>query len=394
MAWRSSASVFGRMARFVVVCAVAGGITAGCGNSNSSGGSNAEPSWPVATPFGNATACGVGVSWFAATGHIELLEPSLLQAISGAGAAYIETDARAFPEVQADQIDALIAAKARVIVMEPGDESAYLPAVRRAIKAGIPVISIVRPLAHAPSLYVGFDPVEQGRQEARALLAVKPKGTYAIIEGDPRAPETELIASGILEILQPAADRGDIKIVAAVKSPGRDPLLVQAEMRKILSQNGGSVDAVIAEDRDLAWDVRDALEAAGLTGKVAVAGADPDATMMGLGSVVNGTQTVEVWENPERVAVAAAQAAVALCRDPDITKVAGSTSVTSPGLDPMMAVLLAPVAITKDNLGIVVQTSEYWRKAICDTSGRVYVPPPACQARPTPTASASTQSNT
>jgi D-xylose transport system substrate-binding protein len=330
----------------------------------------------------------VGISWWAFAGQMDLLEPSLVQAISAAGAQYLEEDAKAAAQEQAHQIDAFVAAGARVIIIEPGVESAFLPAIQRAIKAGIPVISVARPLEHAPSLYVAFDPVEQGRQEARALLAAKPKGTYAIIEGDASQPETNLIAAGIQEILQPAADRGDIRIVATVQTPNWDGSLAPQEMATILSQNGGSVDAVVAESEDLAWGVRDALKDADLTGKVAVAGAGSTASTMGLASVVDGTQTAEVWGNPERIGAAAAQAAVALCHDPDITKVAGSSSVTWPGRDPMTAILLAPVAITKDNLSIVVQTSAYWWQAICGG----YVPPPACQVGPVPAASASAQS--
>jgi D-xylose transport system substrate-binding protein len=385
-------SLSSSIVRLTMACVVAGASTAACAASNPNRGPNTDASSSTATRSANTKDCLVGISWWTLTGQMDLLEPSLVQAISAAGAQYLEEDAKAAAQEQAHQIDALVADGARVIIIEPGDESAFLPAIQRAIKAGIPVISVIRPLEHAPSLYVDFDPVEQGRQEARALLAVKPKGTYAIIEGDPRGLDTNLIAAGIQEILQPAADRGDIRIVATVETPNRDPTLAQQEMATILSQNGGSVDAVVAEDDDLAWDVRDALKAAGLTGKVAVAGAGLTASAMGLASVVDGTQTVEVWGNPERIGAAAAEAAVALCHEPDIAKVAGSSSVTWPGRDPMRAILLAPVAITKDNLSIVVETSAYWRQAICDTGGRVYVPPPACQVGPGSTESASAQS--
>ena len=51
--------------------------------------------------------------------------------------------------------------------------------------------------------------------EARAILAAQPKGNYVILKGDPEAqPSPDLIASGIHEVLQPAIDKGDIKIVA------------------------------------------------------------------------------------------------------------------------------------------------------------------------------------
>jgi D-xylose transport system substrate-binding protein len=385
-------SLSSSIVRLTMACVVAGASTAACAASNPNRSPNTDASSSTATRSANANDCMVGISWFAEAGQIDLLEPSLVQSISAAGAKYLEENANAVAQEQTRQIDGFVAAGARVIIIEPGDESAFLPAVQRAIKAGIPIISLVNPLEHAPSLYVDFDPVEQGRQEARALLAVKPKGTYAIIGGVASRPQTKLIVSGIQEILQPATDRGDIRIVATVETPGWDSYLAQQEMATILSQNGGSVDAVATEFRDLAWGVREALKDADLTGKVVVAGTGTTASTIGLASVVDGTQTVEVWGDPARIGVAAAQAAVALCHEPDIAKVAGSSSVTWPGRDPMRAILLTPVAITRDNLSIVVQTSAYWRQMICDTSGRVYVPPPACQVGPVPVVSASAQS--
>jgi D-xylose transport system substrate-binding protein len=306
----------------------------------------------------------------------------------------VELDAKAAAQDQADQIDQLVTAGAKVIIIEPGVESAYLPAVQRAIKAGVAVISMWQPIEHAATLYIAFDPVEQGRQGASALLAAKPRGTYAIIAGDPSQPESQLFASGTRVSLQPAADRGDIKIVATVTTPGWDPNLAQQEMATILSQNGGSVDAVVVEEDDMArWGVQQAIEEAGLSGKVAVAGAGLTASILGLSDVVHGTQSVEVWGNPERTAHAAAQAAIELCHDPDITKVAGSASVTWPGRDPMRAILLAPVAITKDNISIVINADMYWRQSICP-AGPSFGPlvPPACHLGPVPIASASAQS--
>jgi D-xylose transport system substrate-binding protein len=150
----------------------------------------------------------------------------------------------------------LVEAGAKVIVIEPGPEDVILPALQRAASAGVPVIALDEPTYQPGSLYVAFDPVEEGRQEAKALLAVKPKGKYAIIKGDSStSPESELIATGIMEILQPAVDRGDIKIVAAVDTQLWDGGYAMEEMRTILKQNGGKVDAVAVESDGMAFGV-------------------------------------------------------------------------------------------------------------------------------------------
>jgi D-xylose transport system substrate-binding protein len=386
---RVSSSISGRVVRVIAVCVVVGGLTAGCGSSNP-GGPTTEPPSPPATSTAGGQGCLIGVSWYNITEVMDWEEPALQTALLGAGANFQETDAKSSVDTQRSDIDRLIAAGAKVIVIEPGDEDVIQPALQRAATAGIPVVTVFQPLEHFRSLYVAFDPVEQGRQEARGLLAVKPKGDYAIIEGDSRAPESNLIGSGIREVLQPAVDRGDIKIVAAVKTPNWDSTLVQQEMKAILTQNGGRVDAVAVAYDDLAYWVENTPGEAVAMGKVAVAGvSDRQLAVGGLTAIVVGTQAVDAWGDPSRLGEAAAHAAMALCHDPDITRVEGSTSVTWPGRDPMTAILLAPVAITKDNIGIAIQTNMEWRRLICGDIPGVPGFPSACQIGPIPVASAS-----
>lgn len=378
---RVCTSISGRIVRIIVAGLVVGGLTAACAGSNPSDRSGAQPSSWTVIRTGSGQGCLIGVSWFNLTDLADWEEPALVAALDRAGANFQERNAKAFTDTQGPDIDGLIAAGAKVIVLEPGPEDEILPALQRAANAGIPVVTLLRPLDHAKALYVAFDPIEQGRQVARALLTVKPKGDYAIVKGDASSTESELIASGIREILQPAVDRGDIKIVATVNTPQWEPGLSQQQITAILSQNGGKLDAVAVVDDNIAAGVEQALEQAGLTGKVAVAGvSDRQGAIAGLRAIVQGRQAADAWGNPERLGEAEAQAAMALCQNPDITKIAGSASVTWPGRDPMTALLLAPVAITRDNIGIAVGTSPQWRQVIC---GYDSVPAPdwapACQ---------------
>jgi D-xylose transport system substrate-binding protein len=380
MSGRIRTSTSGRLLRLALACLIVGGLTAACAGSNPSDGSGAPPSTWTVIRTGSGQGCLIGLSWFNLTDVADWEEPALVAALDRAGANYQERNAKAFSDTQGPDIDALIAAGAKVIVLEPGPEDEIGPALQRAAGAGIPVVTLLRPLDHTKALYVAFDPVEQGRQVARGLLAEKPKGDYAIIKGDAGSEESELIASGIREILQPAVDRGDIKIVATVDTPQWEPDRAGQEMAAILSQNGGSIDAVATVDDDLVYAVKQTLEQAGLTGKAAVGGvSDRQLASAGLSAIVQGAQAVDAWGNPERLGEAEAQAAMALCQDPDITRVDGSASVTWPGRDPMQAILLAPVLITKDNIGIAVQTSTEWRQAICGDGVPAPDWLPACQ---------------
>jgi D-xylose transport system substrate-binding protein len=401
MSGRIRSSGSGRIVRLIVACVVVGALTTGCGASSPSPspspsrGPRTEAPSPAATRTANTGGCLIGASWFNGTDLMDWEEPAFQKALQDAGANFQELDARAFVDTQRSDIDRLIAAGAKVIVIEPGPEDVILPALQRATNAGIPVVTLLGSLEHVRSLHVAFDPVEQGRQMARGLLAVKPKGDYAIIKGDSSAwPESDLIASGIREILQPAVDRGDIKIVAAVETQLWDGGFAMQQMTTILKQNGGTVDAVAAESDGMAFGVEQTLAEAGLSGKVAVAGVSDVGGAGGLLAIVRGKQAVDAWGDPSRLGEAAARAAIALCHDPDITRVDGSTSVAWPGRDPMTAILLAPVAITKDNIGIAIQTGMQWRKLICGDIPGAPGLPSACQIGPVPVASASPPSQT
>ena len=73
-----------------------------------------------------------------------------------------------------------------------------------------------------------------------------------------------------------------------------------------------------------------------------------------LNRVALGTQTVSVWKDARELGKAAGEAAIALCADPDIEKVAGVVQFASPGGNDMTSIFLTPIPITKDNLKVVV----------------------------------------
>jgi hypothetical protein len=76
--------------------------------------------------------------------------------IQAAGVGYEAKSAKDVSETQVEAIDGFVAAGARVLIVAPVSDGSSLPAIQRAIKAGIPVLTIRNP--NAGSLYVGFDP--------------------------------------------------------------------------------------------------------------------------------------------------------------------------------------------------------------------------------------------
>ena len=112
-------------------------------------------------------------------------EAAIKAELAKSGAKYIMSDAGASAEKQLADIDSLIAKGAKVLIILAKDKDAILPAVNKAAQQKIPVIAYDRLFEAPGTTYITFDNKEVGRMTARAILAVKPKGNYAIIKGDP-----------------------------------------------------------------------------------------------------------------------------------------------------------------------------------------------------------------
>ena len=276
-------------------------------------------------------------------------EPAIKGRVEAAGGTYEMADANASSDAQAAEIDQFVADGARVIIVRAetdGVGSVTPPtqkAIDRAVDAGVAVIAYDYFIDVPRVLLVTPDYVETGRMEARAILAAKPTGNYVILRGTKGQVMDDLLASGIHEVLQPAIDRGDIRIVAETNIWGWDATKAQVEMASILTENQNKIDAVISEWDGMAGDTHDgalaALEKVGLGGKVAIAGQGLDT--WSLRDVARGTETVDVWQDLRLMGTTAGDAAVALCKNPDISKIKGITPYSWPAHNQTPALLVA-----------------------------------------------------
>jgi D-xylose transport system substrate-binding protein len=338
-----------------VFAACGGGATTAPGGSTAP--SVAAPSAPAsAAASGETTACHVGVSWptFQEERYGLRDEPGIKAALAAGGATYTGNDAKLSPETQAANVEALIAANVDVLVVDAQDPNAILPSVQKAVDAGIPVIAYDRELENSKALFMTHDSVEVGRMIASAVTAAQPTGNYAIIKGDKTQTNPLFLRQGFEEVLAPLLASGAIKIPAGAEqnTDGWKPENAQAEMEQILTANNNNIQAVLSQNDGMATGAVAALKAQGLEGKVKIGGQDADKAA--LNRVALGTQVVSVWKDATELGTKAGEAALQLCKDPDITKVTGAVATkTSGGID-STSVLLKPVPITKDNLQTIL----------------------------------------
>ncbi len=288
-------------------------------------------------------------------------EAAIKAALDAAGASYISADAQSSSSKQLSDVESLIAQGANALIILAQDASAVGPAVQAASDEGIPVIAYDRLIEDSRAFYLTFDNVEVGRMQARAVLAAQPTGNYVMIKGSPTDPNADFLRGGQQEVLQAAIDAGDITIVAEAYTDGWVPANAQRNMEQILTAQDNKVDAVVASNDGTAGGAVAALTAQGMEG-LPVSGQDGDHAA--LNRVAIGTQTVSVWKDARALGTAAGEIAAALAGD-GMAKIAGAAEWTSPSGTTLNSMFLAPVPITIDNLGVVIDAGWISKEALC-----------------------------
>ncbi len=307
----------------------------------------------------------VGVSWnnYNEERWAKSDEPAIQAALEAAGARYISSDAGSSAEQQIADVENLISQGADALIILAQDGTAILPAVQSAVSQGVPVIAYDRLIEDPAALYITFDNVEVGREQARVIFDMVPSGNYVIIKGNQADANADFLRAGMEEIIGEAVSGGDITIVGETYTDNWDPALAQTHMEQFLTQANNDVQAVLSQNDGMASGVVAALEAQGLAGEVPVSGQDGDGAA--LNRVALGTQAVSVWKDARELGTAAGEAAALLAQGTALADIPGVVQFDSPGGNDMTSILLAPIPITTDNLNVVVDAEWITQEALC-----------------------------
>ncbi len=290
-------------------------------------------------------------------------EAAIKAALEAAGDKYISADAQSNPGKQLTDVESLIAQGANALIILAQDASAVGPAVEKAVAEGIPVVAYDRLIENADAFYLTFDNKEVGRLQARGVYAVKQEGNFVFIKGSGADPNANFLFEGQVEVLKEALDSGKIKNVGEAYTDGWLPANAQRNMEQFLTANNNKIDAVVASNDGTAGGAIAALAAQGLAGSVPVSGQDGDHAA--LNRIALGTQTVSVWKDARELGKAAAQIASALADGTALDAVPGAGKFTTPGGVEVNSMFLAPVAITRDNLNVVIDAGWVAKDVVC-----------------------------
>jgi D-xylose transport system substrate-binding protein len=390
---RRTAGLLGAVMVLAVACGGSGATTAPTTKPASAAPGSATASG--AAPGGSGTAgCSVGVSWnnFQQPRWAAHDKPAIQKTVTDGGGTYTDKDANLSNEQQATDITTMINQGVKVLIVLAQDTTAVLPSIKAAKDAGVQVIAYDRLIEDPSVLYITFDNVLVGQDEAAAILAKVPPGTadapknYVLIKGDPGDPnaKTFLPQGWDNAGLKAAVDAGTIKILNGPDGTFTDAWKTekaQSNMEAIIDKavaDGTKIDAILAENDSTALGVVGALTSKSY-GYPPLSGQDGDPA--NLNNVALGKQYVDVFKNANELGKAAGAAALALCAggdmaslklqdgllDPTVAPKAGLTAqpFTTPGNNKVSSFVLQPTPLTADNLQVALDAGQITKDALC-----------------------------
>lgn len=247
--------------------------------------------------------------------------------------------------VQTKQCDNMLTKGVDVLIVAPHNGEIAASIVEAAHAKGVRVISYDRLIKNSDvDLYVSHQVEKMGEMQGKYALDHVPKGNYVLIGGAPTDNNALLLRKGQMNVLQPAKDRGDIKIISdqfAKEWKADEALRYTSDA---ITKTNSDIQAVVASNDGTAGGAISALEAAGLSGKVLVTG--QDAQLDAVQKIAAGKQTMTIYKPIKPLADSAVDNAIKLARGEQLS---APDKVNNGKLD-VPSILQEPIAVDKANL--------------------------------------------
>jgi D-xylose transport system substrate-binding protein len=245
---------------------------------------------------------------------------------------------------QINQAESFLTKGVDVLIVAPHNGQVAAAIVEAAHKQDVPVISYDRLIRNADvDLYVSHQVVKIGQMQAQYALDHAPKGNYVLIGGSETDNNALLLTEGQMQVLQPAIDKGEIKIV--MKQYAREWRASEALriMEDALTKNNNDIQAVIASNDGTAGGAISAIPPQ-LAGKILVTG--QDASLDAVQRIVEGKQTMTIYKPIQPLAFAAVDSAIKLAKR---EKVDAKDKINNGKID-VPALLFEPMILDKDKV--------------------------------------------
>jgi D-xylose transport system substrate-binding protein len=204
-------------------------------------------------------------------------------------------------------------------------------------------------------LYVSFDNFAVGSLMAQTLEPLinnlgAQSPVVVQLNGAPSDNNAALVRAGYSSVATPFYDAGRWFLAADQSVPNWDATQARDIFSQILAEAGDeSIDAVLAANDVLAGAVVQVLK---VQGHAPLLLSGQDATVEGLQNILAGWQTMTVYKPIQQEASTAVVAALAMLNCEADTLI--HTTTINNGVADIPAILLDPVAVTKDNIAATV----------------------------------------
>ncbi len=264
---------------------------------------------------------------------------------------------------QIKQAENMLTQGVDVLIVAPHNGDVAASIVEAAHRQGVPVIAYDRLIKNSDvDLYISHQVVKMGEMQAQYLLdhVGKKPANFVIVGGSPTDNNAVLLHQGQMNVLKPAVDRGDVKIVADEYAKEWQASAALNIVENALTQSKNQVDAIVCSNDGTARGAIQALKGQNLAGKVLVSGQDADLASIKL--IAAGDQTMTIYKSIQPLAYGAVDAAVKLARGEQVT----TTETIDNAYKKVPAILLEPVAVDRNNLLDTVVKDGYHKLAdIC-----------------------------
>ena len=248
---------------------------------------------------------------------------------------------------QANDVDNLLTQGVDVLVIAPQEATEAAAMVEKAKAQGVPVISYDRLInSDKIDLYISHQVPVIGRKIAEYALQHRPTGNYVMVYGASTDNNAHIMKKEQLAVLQPAIDKGDIKIVGDQMIPDWKNDLALNFAENTLTKENDNIQAFVVSNDGMAGGVISALAKKGLAGKVLVTG--QDAGLEALQNVAEGKQSMTVYKPIIPLASQAVEAAIKLAKKESLTTTPFKNEQL--GGKEVPAILLEVMVVDKNNL--------------------------------------------
>ncbi len=276
-------------------------MVTGCGR----GSETSEPRQPV-----------IGVSLMNLSNEfIVMLNRGMEAKANELNVRLIVNDAQRNAEKQVQQVESFAAQKVDAIILNPCEVEASSPAVDRALAEGIPIVNVNSETRSAPSAFVG------SRDEESARIAMEyiakrlgGKGNVLMMHGFMGQAAQIKRDQGAREIL---AKNPGLKLMAD-QTAEWDRAKAMTLMENWIQSYGPKINAVFAQNDEMALGALMAIEQAKLKDKIVTVGVDSIADA--LEAVKAGRLDATVFQDAQGQAAAAVETAVKLIRKQPVEK--------------------------------------------------------------------------